>query len=194
MPALRLSAPQIPELHLPEMTREDIARVIGEIRPEIDLRRLDPRRMDAPEITLPRVDLSTVDIPKAITSTIEAAGIARSSRRPRLPFVIGGLVTLGIVGFALLTSPMVRPRLTTLGTKVKQRIDEYRSTDGGEEPHAFDAAVAVPVEPSAFAEVAPDEGSPFDGATELPRGLGTDPGQVNESAAMLVGGRLRPPA
>lgn len=164
MPALRLREVQMPELHLPEMSRDDIVRVIGDARREIEL---------------PKVDLSTIDIPKAITNAVEATGIGRSSRRSRLPFIIGGLVTLALVGFALLSSPMVRPRLSELGQKVKQRIDERRSADGGgadsSEPHAFDAAVAVPIEPAAFADAAPADGSPFDGSSDLPVGLGADP-------------------
>ena len=159
MPALRMPTFQIPELRLPEMSREDIARVIGDARADVDL---------------PKVDLSSVDIPKAISAAAEAAGISRPSRRSRLPFVIGGLVTLGLVGFALMTSPMVRPRLTTLGQKVKERIDELRASDGPEEAHAFDAAVTVPVQPSAFADDAPAKGSPFDGPSELPDGLGAE--------------------
>lgn len=179
MPALRLREVQMPELHLPEMSRDDIARVIGDARRDVDLGRLDPRHMDLPELELPKVDLSSIDIPKAITSAIESAGIGRS-RRSRLPFIIGGLITLGLVGFALLTSPMVRPRLTDLGQKVKERIDARRSADAGDEPHAFDAAHAVPIEPAAFADAAPADGSPFDGSSDLPKGLGAEPVPTQE--------------
>jgi hypothetical protein len=182
MPALRLREVQMPELHLPEMSRDDIARVIGDARRDVDLRRLDPRQLDVPEIELPKVDLPTVDIPKAISNAIEATGIGRS-RRPRLPFVIGGLITLGLVGFALLTSPMVRPRLTDLGQKVKERIDARRRGDSpSDEPRAFDAAVAVPIQPAAFAADGPVDGTPFDGPSDLPAGLGAEPMTAEEPA------------
>lgn len=178
MPALRLREVQMPELNLPEMSRDDIARVIGDVRRDVDLGRLDPRQIDVPEIELPKVDLSSIDLPKAITNAM-SAGIGRS-RRPRLPFVIGGLITLGLVGFALLTSPMVRPRLTDLGHKVKERIDARRSADVADEPHAFDAAQAVPIEPAAYADAAPAEGSPFGGSSGLSEGLGADPAPTEE--------------
>jgi hypothetical protein len=176
MPALRLREVQMPELHLPEMSRDDIARVIGDARREVDIRRLDPRHMDLPEIEMPKVDLSSVDLPKALTNAAEAVGIGRGSRRSRAPFVIGGLITLALIGFALLTSPMVRPRLTELGQKMKQRIDARRSADVEDaEPHAFDAAIAVPIKPAAFADDAPADGTPFGGSSDLPAGLGADP-------------------
>lgn len=179
MPALRLREVQLPELHLPEMSRDDIVRVIG----DVDLRRLDPRQMDLPEIDLsrvdlPKVDLPDIDLPKAFANAVEAARIGRGSPRSRLPFVIGGLVTLGLVGFALLTSPMVRPRLTEVGQKVRQRIDARRAAGEATDPdapHAVDAAIAVPIEPAAFADEAPADGSPFDGSGALLEGLGADP-------------------
>ena len=40
--------------------------------------------------------------------------------------------------------------------------------------HAFDAAVAVPVQPSVYADDAPTTGSPFDGTNGLPEGLGAE--------------------
>jgi hypothetical protein len=180
MPALRLREVQMPELHLPEMSRDDIVRVIGDARRDVDLGRLDPRHMELPELELPKVDLSSIDIPKAITSAIESTGIGRP-RRSRMPFVIGGLITLALVGFALLTSPMVRPRLTELGQKMKQRIDARRSADVEDtEPHAFDAAIAVPIKPSAFADAAPADGTPFGGSSDLPEGLGAVPVAAEE--------------
>jgi hypothetical protein len=185
MPALRLREIQLPELHLPEMTRDDIVRAIGDATRDVDIRRLDPRRVELPEVDLPKVDLSEIDIPKAITTAMDSVRAGRSPRRSRLPFVIGGLVTLALVGFALLSSPMVRPRLSELGKKVKERIDERRAGEavpGEPEAHAFDAAVAVPIEPSAFAKDAPAKGSPFDGTSDLPDGLGADPVTARQSA------------
>ena len=177
MPDLRLREVHLPELRLPEMSREDIIRAIGEATRDVDLGRFDPRRVDVPEIEpspierakaqlakvdLSRVDLSKVDLPKVIATAGQAAGVVRATRRPRLPFVIGGLVALGLVGFALLTSPMVRPRLDELGRKARARVDAMREpgSEDVDEP-AFESpdveAVAVAIEPTAFldAESAP---------------------------------------
>jgi hypothetical protein len=121
MPELRLKEVRLPELRLPEMSKDDIARAIG-----------DARRIDLPEVDLPRIDLSKVDlprldVPKAVASATQAAGLVRSARRPRLPFIIGGLVTLALVGFALLNSPAVKPRLAEAARRARERMDERRA-------------------------------------------------------------------
>lgn len=184
MPSLRIREVRLPELHLPEMSRDDISRAIGDATRDIDLSRLDPRGKDMPEIDLPKIDLkkidlSGIDLPKAVASASASASALRGGkRRSRVPFVIGGLITLGLVGYALMSSPTVRPRLQTLGQRVKEKVDEQRAAMAARreagEAHAFDAAVAVPIQPSAFSDSAPTNGSPFDGSSELPEGFGAD--------------------
>lgn len=202
MPALHLKEVRLPELHLPEMSRDDIVRVIGEASRDADLGRLDPRRLDLPEFGLPeldlakvempkieltkvdlpkleltKVDLSRIDVAKALGMVAQAAGIVRR-RRSRLPLVIGGLVVVGVIGAAVATSPMVRPRLQSLGGRVRERVGTWRAartepaSSEASEPRAFDAAVAMPIEPSAYTDAAPTTGSPFDGPGVLPEGLG----------------------
>jgi hypothetical protein len=176
MPDLRLKEVHLPELRLPEMSREDIARAIGDARRDVDLGRFDPRRMDTPDVDLPAIDLSRIDLPKAVANASAAIGLARTSRLPRiprLPLVIGGLVTLAVVGYAILTSPFVKPRLTEMARRAREMAEERRAArQDADSPRAFDAAVAVPVEPSAYTDTAPDGGSPFDGPSALPDGLG----------------------
>lgn len=171
MPDLRLDELRLPELKLPEMSRDDIVQAMHDKRRDLDLSRFDPRRID--------IDLPDIDVQKAVSEAAHAAGLVRSSRLPRLPFIIGGLVTVFLVGFAVLTSPKVKPRLEEAARSARSRIDERRArwdAEHGEdlEPRAFDAAIAVPVEPSAFADSAPGQGSPFDGPSDLPAGLGAD--------------------
>jgi hypothetical protein len=171
MPDLKIKDIKMPELHLPEMSRDDIVQAMGDARRDLDLSRFDPRKMDLPE-----VDLSKVDVPKAISEAAAAAGIVRASRRPRLPFILGGLVTIGLVSFAVMNSPMIKSRLSELARRAKERMDERRAARlGGSdlEPRAFDAAVAVPVEGSAYADATTGD-SPFDGPSDLPPGLGAD--------------------
>lgn len=136
MPQLTRPEVHLPELHLPEMSRDDIARVIGDVRRDVDFSRLDPRRIDLPEVDLtkvrddlakvemPKIDLSEIDVPRFVADATKAAGIATGLRRPsRLPIVIGVLVTLTIVGIALATSPMFRPRLEAIARKARERLD-----------------------------------------------------------------------
>lgn len=150
MPELRLREVRLPELRLPEMTREDIVRTIGDARTNLDL---------------PAIDLSRIDVPKAIATATQAAGLVRATRRPRLPFVIGGLVAIGLVGFAILRSRAVRPRVEEAGRRARQAIDERRAAmaeaDATAIPAGIEApadAVAVPIEPDAYAsgESAPE--------------------------------------
>lgn len=170
MPDLKIKDIKMPELHLPEMSRNDIVSAMGDARRDLDLSRFDPRKLD-----LPDVDLSKVDVPKAIAEAAAAAGIVRS-RRSRLPFIIGGLVTIGLIGFAVMNSSMIKSRLSELARGAKERMDERRTARLGgsdQEPRAFDAAVAVPVESSAYADATTSD-SPFDGSSDLPVGLGSD--------------------
>ena len=154
MPGLRLTEVRVPELHLPEMTREDIVRVIGDARRDADLSRLDPRRIE-----LPDVDLSGIDVPKVVAAAVQAVGLVRAVRRPRLPFIVGGLITVGIIGYALATSPVVKPRLTEIARRARARVDEMRATDEidalAEAPEVV-SPVAVPIEPDAFMEAPPE--------------------------------------
>lgn len=141
MPELRLREVRLPELRLPEMTREDIVRTIGDARRDLDLSAID----------LSRVDLSRVDVPRAIASATKAAGLVRATRRSRLPFVLGGLVALGVIGFAILRSPAVRPRVEEAGRRARQAIDERRAAMAtAESDGAAVDPVAVPIEPDAY--------------------------------------------
>jgi hypothetical protein len=203
MPRLTLREVHLPEVHLPElrrlpdMRREDIARALGDARPEVeldlpkfempkfDLAKLEIPRIEAPDsdvidkaraelakIDLPNVDLSKIDLPKAVATAAQAAGIVKASRRPsRGRMVLGALVVLGIVGFALATSPVFRPRIEALARRARQRLDERRGKTAG--PVAFDAAETAPVQDSPYSASAP-YGSPFDGPSELPEGLGSE--------------------
>jgi hypothetical protein len=171
MPELKIKEIKIPELRLPEMSRDDIAQAMGDARRDLDLSRLDPRRID-----LPDVDLSKIDVPKAIADAAAAAGVVRARRRPRLPFIVGGLITIALVSFAVMNSPMIKSRLSEVARRARERMDERRAARLGgteTEPRAFDAAVAVPVDASAYAD-APSGNSPYDGPSDLPQGLGAD--------------------
>ena len=183
MPDLRfrevhLPEVHLPEFHLPEMSRDDIVRAVGDARRDIDLSRLDPRRFEMPafdapkkqrpRIDLSRIDLSKVDVPRTVATAAQAAGLLRAARRPRLPFILGGLVTLAIVGFALANSPMVRPRLEEIARRARQRLDERRAArrdgestamgDIDDAPTGGDAAmvdterVGIAIDPTAFSE------------------------------------------
>ena len=128
--------------------------------PTSTFQKIEMPKIDLSKVEMPKIDVTKIDIPKAVA----AAGLARrTTRRPRLPFLIGGLVTLGLVGYALMSSPAVRPKLQEAGRRIRQRIDERRAMmqdDADLEAVAFDAAVAVPIEPSAFRGLRPRRTAP----------------------------------
>lgn len=171
MPELHLKDLRFPELRMPEMTRDDIAKTLGEARRELgDVRKdLGDMRRD--------FDLSRVDVPKAVTDAAQAVGqsVGLVKRpRSRLPFIAGALVTLGLVGWAVRSSPSIKSRIQGVVQSARERMDARRASSDDMEPRAFDAAVTIPVKPSAYADELASSNSPFDGPTDLPKGLGTN--------------------
>ena len=220
MPALNLKDIRkdlhFPELRLPEMSRDDIAKSLGEARKEMaDVRRdLNAFRR---EIELPKVDVSRADVENVADDVARTArGAANDARKvskdaakvlgknvekgrnealnaaqkagivkkpSRIPYVLGGFITLGLVGWAL-SNPSVKDRLRSVAQQARERIDEMRS--GGqhdEDPHAFDAAEPAGVAPSPFSNAVSTD-SPFaQPPSELPEGLGASSPDAVEPAA-----------
>jgi len=179
MPTLTRKSFQLPELHLPEMRRDDIAKTLadvrhelGEVRREIDKSRADIANLHLPKFEMPDVDLSRLDVPKAVTSAAQSVGLMKR-RRSRTPFIIGGLVTLALLIWAALRSPTVQERVRTVAQDARERIDAMRTT-ADLEPHAFDAADTMAVEGSAFTDAPIGSESPYDGPSDLPSGLGNN--------------------
>lgn len=189
MPDLSLKGVRKPDLRLPEMSRDDITRALEDVRRDVDLSRFDPRRFEMPDI-----DLSKVDVPAAVTSAARSAGLVKQ-RRSRVPFVIGGLIVAALVAVAAAMSPAIRPKLDAAGRRLKAAVQERRDAmhedefdELGEDARAFDAAVAVPIEPAAFEADAPENGSPYDGQSDLPDGLGADVERQDVTAGATDGG------
>lgn len=172
LPDFKLPDMKIPELRLPEMSRDDIARVMGDARKDLgEIRRdLDQMRRD---IELPKVDLSRIEVPKAVTHAAVSAGIVQQ-KPSRWPFAVGAIVTVAVVGVALLRSPALTDRLRDLAGQVRDKVNGMRGQDRHIDPYAFDAAVPLPIEPSAYSDGLPDSDSPFDGSSDLPVGLGSN--------------------
>ena len=160
MPELRLREVRLPELSLPEMSRDDIVRAISDARRDIDLPDVELPKVELPKVDLAKIDLSKVDVAKAVTTAAQAAGIVRRAR-PRLPLIVAGAIAIAAVGFALVMSPTVRPRLTEAARRWRERLEARRSAAMAEVDHAT-APVAVPVEPAAFSDREPAPMTPID--------------------------------
>ena len=189
MPDLHLKD-RLSELKLPEMSRDDIAKALGEARKELGEVRRDLNDFRR-EIEVPRMEMPNVDVGKEFRdarkdlrdagkhmaknarSAAQDAGLVK--RPSRIPFVLAGAVTLGLVGWALANSPSIKARLRLAAQQVQDKMAERREAwDLDEaEPHAFDAAVPAPVQPSAYADATSDKNSPFaEPPSDTPDGFG----------------------
>jgi hypothetical protein len=154
---------RIPELRLPEMSRDDIAKALGEARREIgevrrdlhefrrefEMPKVDLTKVDLSRVEMPKVDLSAVELPrmdmgkmgssarKGARQAAERAGIV-ARRRSRLPFVILGVLTFGLVAWAM-SSPALKARMRDAAERARERMAERRSAwDRDDDTHPFD--------------------------------------------------------
>jgi hypothetical protein len=192
---------RFPELRLPEMSRDDIAKALGEARKEItevrrdlnDFRReFEMPKVDVAAVEMPKVDLAKVDLGKvskdarkmskdAVKLSKDARKNARQAaqkaglvRRPsRIPFVLVGLATMGLVAWALAT-PGVKTRLKEAARQARERMEERRNAwELDDDTRAFDAAEPAGVTPNAYADSIDTPASPFaEPPTGLPERLG----------------------
>jgi hypothetical protein len=163
MPELPVKEGRLSELHLPEISRDDIVRSLSEIRmPEVDLGNLE----------LPKFDRPSVDIGKALAGAAAAAHIGRSSRRSRWPLAVGGLIIAGVATAAILGNQSLRARLGGAVEALRERLMAMRPAADGQlemdsdDPIAFSAAETAPITPLSHAD-----GETTD-VTGYPEGLG----------------------
>jgi hypothetical protein len=204
MPELKIKDIRLPELRLPEMSRDDIAKALGEARKEITEVRKElndfRRDFEAPKVEAPSIEMPSIEDAKAmITDARKAAKQARKNAREagrkvgkdvtraaqdagiverpsRVPFVLAGIVTLGLVAWALMNSPRLRERLQSAAETARTKVNERRDTDH-DRPVAYDAASRAGVEPSPFDDAIPATDSPFsEPPSDLPAGLGKTKG------------------
>ena len=190
---------RLPELRLPEMSRDDIAKALGatrkelsevrrdlnEFRREFEMPRVDLAAVELPKVEMPKVDVPKVDMAKvskdarkagkdARKNAIQAAQKAGLVKRPsRIPFILVGLVTMGLVAWAMAT-PGVKTRVRDAARQARERMAERRAAwELDEETRAFDTAAPAGVFPSAYSGSIDASQSPFsEPPTELPDGLG----------------------
>jgi hypothetical protein len=193
---------KLPELRLPEMSRDDVAKALGEARKELaDVRRdLNEFRR---EFEMPKVDLSAVEMPKGVDlSKVDVAKVSKDARklskearknarqaaeraglvkRPsRLPFVLVGLATLGLVAWAFAT-PGVKARIRETARQAREQMNQRRAAwDYDDDTRAFDAATPAGVVASTYSESITTTDSPFsEPPADLPDGLGTNGSTVS---------------
>jgi len=168
MPELTVKEGRLPELRLPEISRDEIIRSFSEIRrPDMDLSHVEWPKVDLSQVEWPKVDLSHIewtreDLDKAILGLTAAARLVRPAvRSRRLPLSLGFLAVASLATFAILSRPVVRERLARTAREARRRAQEAR---GGPEileveadvpfEHDGATAIAIPIEPDAFTDAA----------------------------------------
>jgi hypothetical protein len=186
---------RLPELRLPEMSRDDIAKALGDARKELREVRKDLQDFRR-EFELPKVDMATTEVPRVdvgkvtdnakqvadnakqgVMQAAQAAGLVKTPpSRSRRPFLVAGIVTLGVLGFAFLNSPTMKARLRDSAQRARERMAARRTSwDIGDESRAFDAARPAGVESSPYSGALSSSGSPYaEPPSELPQGLGAE--------------------
>jgi hypothetical protein len=191
---------RLPELRLPEMSRDDIAKALGDARKEIREVRKDladlRQDFEVPRVAMPAVDMGKLAdgakegakqvadgardnakvVAKEARKAAEQAGLVKPSRTRRFPFIFAGLVTLGLVTWAFANSPTVKSRLREGAQRARERMADRRSAwDLDDETRAFDATPTAGVRSSTYSDAIPSANSPFaDPPSDLPEGLGSD--------------------
>jgi hypothetical protein len=169
MPQLPVKEVRRSELHLPDITREDVVRSLSEIHL--------PDLPDAvSKFEWPRIDLSSVDVGKAVAGAAAAAHIGRRPHRPRWPLAVGGLLVASLVGWAVLSNEALRARLAHAARAIRERVSAMRSSWSDRPEVDPDHPIAFPA-----AETAPIQTSPFTDSTTVdpaayPAGLGSNNG------------------
>ena len=90
------------ELRLPGIGRDGIARGLSEIHAP-DVSKIERPNIEMPDIDLSRIDLPRIDVAKTVVGAATAAGLVRR-RRPRLPFLLGAAIIVGLTGWAAAAS------------------------------------------------------------------------------------------
>ena len=152
MPEFTVKEVRLPELHMPEIKREEIVRSLSGVRlPDVDLAKARDVRIKVPTVTLTSSDVGRlVAAGAAIVRFVRPAPrrvgpLGLFGRRSRLPSVriaqprrrrrwrlLGGLVVLAAIGTWLaMRRPQIRRRAEDVVQQARERIDETRTEGAG---------------------------------------------------------------
>jgi hypothetical protein len=152
MPEFTVKEVRLPELHLPEIKRDDIVRSLSGVRlPDVDLARARPMR-----IKIPAVSISSADVGRLVAAVVAITRFTRPTprrgRMPNLPFARGSRspvarliqprtrrsrwpMLLAIVGvaavaaWALLRRPAIRRRVEEIAHDARERLATMQTPD-----------------------------------------------------------------
>lgn len=184
MPEFTVKEVRMPELHLPEINREQIVRTLSGVRlPEVDLAKARRLKIKVPTVTLTADDVGRViGAAAAVTRFVQPAPprvrtpwnpfgrrsrspmaliVRPRTRRSRQPIVLGALVVAAIAVWAFLRRPANQRRMEAAARQARERFETWRAQDLRPGSVTPDDATAADADVLALA-------SPTDGTGELP--------------------------
>lgn len=126
---------------------------------------------DLSKIDLTRVEMPKIDLGKAVNDASIAIGLSKP-RPSRWPVALGALIVVGLTGWVVMNSAMLRERLTQAKQRLTERVDEMRAERLDKETVAFTAAETRSIkEPNPALARDPMMSDPM--TADYPAGLGT---------------------
>ena len=136
MPELPVKEVRLPELHLPEIDRDQIISTLSGLRlPAVDITTIErPRfgRRSRGRFELPAIDWRSVDLGPAVAGVTALARLGSRARplvRTRWAVAAGVVVIAGVATAALIATPAVRERAGRTVRDVRARIDAASNGD-----------------------------------------------------------------
>lgn len=152
MPEFTVKEVRLPELHLPEIKRDEIVRALSGVHlPDVDLAKARWATLKVPAVTL-----TGADIDRLITAGTALTRFARPTpsrgrapwrrfgrskrtpiamivrprtRRSRRPIVFGAIVVAALAIWAVLRQPAARQRLEAASRDARERLATWRAQD-----------------------------------------------------------------
>ena len=137
MPELPVKEVRLPELHLPEIDRDQIVSTLSGLRlPTVDITTIERprfgRQVRSGRFVLPQVDWRSIDLGPAVAG-VAALGRLGSRARPlvRTRWVVaaGVVAVVGAATAALIATPAVRERAGRTARDVRSRMDRVTAPD-----------------------------------------------------------------
>ena len=156
MPEFTVKEVRLPELHMPEIKRDQIVRALSGVHiPDVDLAKVEPRRglagFDITALPWRRRGFSRVDAGNVIAAAITAARLVRPAaprprwspmrrsrgsliavirpapRRSRRRLAVVAIAVAVIAGWIMFRNPAIRSRLDRTVHDTRRRLDEMRA-------------------------------------------------------------------
>jgi hypothetical protein len=205
MPEFTVKEVRLPELHLPEIKRDDIVRSLSGLRlPEVDLGKARNARIKVPTVTLTGSDVGKLVAAGAAVARMAQPGSKRRGwlrgafgrrspgpvarliqprkRRSRWPIVIVAVAAVAVAAWALLRRPAVRQRVDDLAQDARERFETMRA----DEPR-LDVQADEPTTTTGFEGMAASDAEGFVNATEDAGAATTD--TTNDTPAFEEAGK-----